>query len=111
MEAFGKNLSKRAADLGMSNAQAARLVGLSERRFANYITGDREPDLATLVRMAQGLKTTPDELLGVSVGGAKGKATKRTALVDRLMIATDRLSERDLELTVIQTEAVAALRR
>jgi transcriptional regulator with XRE-family HTH domain len=111
MEAFGKNLSKRAADLGMSNAQAARLVGLSERRFGNYVEGRREPDLATLVRMAQGLKTTPDELLGVSGGAAKAKATKRTALVNRLIIATDRLSERDLELTVVQAEAVAALRR
>jgi transcriptional regulator with XRE-family HTH domain len=111
MEAFGKNLSKRAADLGMSNAQAARLVGLSERRFGNYVEGRREPDLATLVRMAQGLKTTPDELLGVSGGASKAKATKRTALVNRLIIATDRLSERDLELTVVQAEAVAALRR
>jgi transcriptional regulator with XRE-family HTH domain len=111
MEAFGKNLNKRAADLGMSNAQAARLVGLSERRFANYITGDREPDLATLVRMAQGLKTTPDELLGVSGGATKAKATKRTALVDRLNIAAERMSERDLEITVIQAEALATLRR
>jgi transcriptional regulator with XRE-family HTH domain len=111
MEAFGKNLNKRAADLGMSNAQAARLGGLSERRFANYVTGSREPDLATLVRMAHGLKTTPDDLLGVSGGAAKAKPTKRTALVDRLIIAAERLSERDLELTVVQAEAVAALRR
>jgi hypothetical protein len=63
------------------------------------------------MRMAQGLKTTPDEPLGVSGSATKAKATKRTAFVDRLNIAAERRSERDLEITVIQAEALATLRR
>ena len=63
MEPFASNLRKRAEELGISNAEAARRVGLSERRYGNYVAGRREPDLATLVRIAAVLETSPDRLL------------------------------------------------
>ena len=65
MKAFTENLRKRVDELGLSLAEAARRCGLSERRLANYATGDREPDLATLVKIAETLDTTPDALLGI----------------------------------------------
>lgn len=110
MEVFGKNLAKRAKELGVSNAEAARSVGLSERRFANYVTGLREPDLATLARIASGLKTTPNDLLGVRTADAASN-TKKSQMIDRLILAAEQLLDRDLETAVVQIEAVVKLRR
>lgn len=67
MGPFATNLRTRAEELGLSNAEVARRAGLSERRYGNYVSGRREPDLATLVRIAQVLDSTPDQLL--SFGG------------------------------------------
>ena len=50
METLSQRLRERARHLGISNAEAARRVGLDERRYAHYASGRREPDLATLVR-------------------------------------------------------------
>lgn len=59
-----ENLRKRAEELSVSHAEIARRADLSERRYGNYVSGRREPDLATLVRIAQVLETTPNALLG-----------------------------------------------
>jgi transcriptional regulator with XRE-family HTH domain len=66
-------------------------VGLSERRYAHYVTGTREPDLATLVRIATILETTPNDLLGV---GPEPNRSKRTLLRDRLPAATNAMDDR-----------------
>ncbi len=71
MKVFTENLRRRVEKLGLSLAEAARRIGLSERRFANYAVGAREPDLATLLRIAEKLDTTPDRLLGVETDGAE----------------------------------------
>jgi hypothetical protein len=44
MELFGKNLRARGKELGLTDAEVARLVGIAERRYGFYVTGDREPD-------------------------------------------------------------------
>jgi transcriptional regulator with XRE-family HTH domain len=105
MDAFAAKLRKRAKELQISNAEAARRIGLSERRYAHYVTGAREPDLATLVRIAKVLETTPNDLLGF---GPEPKRAKRTILRDRLLAAANALDERALEIAVIQAEAVAS---
>lgn len=64
METFAKRLRQYVRVLGLSDSEAARRAGLSERRFHNYLAATREPDLATLVRICQSLGTTPDVLLG-----------------------------------------------
>ena len=58
----------------------------------------------TLVRIAEALQTTPNDLLGV---GERRKSSPRSLLVDRLGSAAQGLSDHDLELVVVQTEAVA----
>jgi transcriptional regulator with XRE-family HTH domain len=105
METFAAKLRKRAQELGISNAEAGRRIGLGERRYAHYISGAREPDLATLVRIAKVLETTPNELLGF---GAEPKRSKRAVLKDRLNAAANAMDERALDITVIQAEAVAS---
>ena len=106
MESFASRLKKRAKELGISNAEAGRRAGLSERRYSHYVSGQREPDLATLTRIAGALETSPNELLGF---GPDQKRSKRSILKDRLNIAANAMDERALEITVIQAEALAAL--
>ena len=63
MQQFGNNLRRRAKELGLTDAEVARRVGISERRYGFYVTGDREPDLATLLRIADILQVDADRLL------------------------------------------------
>jgi len=62
--------------------------------------------LATLSRIARALQTTPSELLGF---GPEPKRSRRTALRDRLNAAADAMDDRELEITVVQAEAIAGL--
>ena len=109
MEFFVANLRKRAEQLGLSHAEVARRTGLSERRYGNYVTGRREPDLALLVRIAEVLQTTPNALLGIE--RSAHDSSPRARLTDRLKAAADLMLDADLEAAVIQAEAVVALRR
>lgn len=106
METFARQLRERARQLGISNAEAARRSGLEEGRYGHYIAGRREPDLATLNRIALALNITPNWLLGF-----RPDAHASTLLRDRLNAAAMVMSEDDLETAVVQAEAVIALRR
>jgi transcriptional regulator with XRE-family HTH domain len=105
MDIFSKQIRARAAELGLSNADIARRAGLTERRYSHYVTGAREPDLATLVRIADVLGTTTDELLG---RGGQGAQNKRSALSARLLGAANMIPQSALEILVLQAEALAA---
>jgi transcriptional regulator with XRE-family HTH domain len=109
MEPFASNLRKRAEELGLSHAEVARRVGLGERRYAHYVSGRNEPDLALLVRIAEVLQTTPDGLLGVDT--SRKARSKRALLMERLAAAAETMTDSDLEAAVAQAQAVAALRR
>lgn len=104
MDMLAKKLKERAEQLGISNAEAARRCGLDERRYAHYASARREPDLATLVKIAETLNTTPNWLLGLASHGEK--STKQSSLVDRLVSAGQGMSDKELELFVVQAEAV-----
>jgi transcriptional regulator with XRE-family HTH domain len=108
MQVLGQKLRTRAKELGFSNAEVARRAGLSERRYGFYVTGDREPDLSTLLRICKVLATTPNVLLGVSEDGKEG--SNRAALIERLRTASRALSEQDLQTLAIQVEALVAHR-
>lgn len=108
MESFAANLKKRAHELGLSNAEVARRAGLTERRYGNYITGRREPDLATLVRIATVLESTPNTLLSFDQ-----QATPQTAddlLKAKIASAANALTGGDLELMAVAMQAVASHR-
>ncbi|WP_316172271.1 helix-turn-helix transcriptional regulator [Bradyrhizobium sp. SZCCHNRI3037] len=108
MQVLGQKLRSRAKELGLSNAEVARRAGLSERRYGFYVTGDREPDLSTLLRICKVLASTPNSLLGISEDGKEG--SNRAAILERLRAATRALSEHDLQIVAIQAEALAAHR-
>lgn len=106
MDVFARKLKERAEQLGISNAEAARRCDLDERRYAHYVSGRREPDLATLVKISQKLGTTPNWLLGLSSIGTDG--TARTDMQDRLISAAQMMQDEKLRHLVIQAEALAA---
>ncbi|TGT53514.1 XRE family transcriptional regulator [Mesorhizobium sp. M00.F.Ca.ET.170.01.1.1] len=106
MELFATNLRRRAEQLGLSNAEVARRAGLSERRYGNYVSGRREPDLATLVKIATVLATTPNELLTQPADGANLSLERVTQ--DRIFAATRAMRLNDLERVAIMVEALAA---
>jgi len=108
MKLFASQLRERAAELGISHAEVARRSGLTERRFSNYATGIREPDLATLLRIAGALQTTPDSLLGVV---ERRDSSPRSLLMDRLISAAQPLADEDLEIVIRQVKAFADYRR
>lgn len=104
---FASNLRRRAEELGISNAEVARRVGLSERRYAHYVSGKREPDLATLVRIAGVLGTTPNWLLATETNERQPSSV--ALLRDRLNVAASAMDEQALTIIVVQAEAVASM--
>lgn len=108
MDSFSTNLKRRAQELGLSNAEVARRAGLTERRYGNYITGRREPDLATLVRIATVLESTPNALLRFD--DKPDTATAVDLLKARIAAAANVLSDEDLKVMSIAMDAVASQR-
>jgi transcriptional regulator with XRE-family HTH domain len=103
MEPFATNLRKRAEELRISNAEVARRAGLSERRYGNYVSGRREPDLATLVKIASVLAATPNDLLVAPVP----LGTDVDVALQRATAALSVLHKDDLERIVVMLEALA----
>lgn len=64
MDGVGEILRQRAQELGLTDSEVARRVGISQSRYANYVKDAREPDYTTLVRICRVLGTTPNAVLG-----------------------------------------------
>jgi transcriptional regulator with XRE-family HTH domain len=108
MEPFASNLRRRAEQLGISHAEIARRTGLSERRYGNYVSGQREPDLRTLVRIASTLDVTVDELIGTDLDGRSG--TDEELFQERIAAALKALDSSELRTLVTMIEALAGAR-
>ena len=106
---LGRKLRETAQSLGLADAEVARRAGLTERRYGHYVTGAREPDLATLSRICEVLGVTPNDLLGFSDGTRKVPASDK--LRTRLMSACSTMAKTELESFVVQAEAIAKLKR
>lgn len=103
MKQLAQALKDRARELNLTNAEVARRAGLLERRYGNYAAGVREPDLATFVRIAEVLETTPDALLGIA---KTGKSTDKDRLIDQLTSAAKALTKAELDTVVKQVTAL-----
>ena len=107
MQVLGEQLRTRAKELDLSDAEVARRAGLSPRRYGNYVTGDREPDLQTLVRICRVLTTTPDQLLGFDDARSAKKKSERGRLIEKLNATASLLNDSHLKLAVRQLEVIA----
>jgi transcriptional regulator with XRE-family HTH domain len=108
MQVFAQRIRERARELGLSDAEVARRAGLSERRYGYYATGEREPNLATLIRICEVLAASPNDLLLPS--GKPPPQSARDRLFARIIAATENLMPVDLELAACQLECLMAHR-
>lgn len=63
MDGLGEKLRQRARALGLSDTEVARRLGMSQARYANYVSDKREPDLRTLAEICRILAISPNHLL------------------------------------------------
>lgn len=89
METLSRNLRRRAKELGLSDAEVARRAGLSERRYGHYVSGTREPDFATFMRICEVLTVTPNDLLSEQNTGEPGPREVATMQVVSALAAMD----------------------
>ena len=102
MQGMGERLRVRARQLGWSDAEVARRVGLAQTRYANYVGDKHEPDLATLRRICAVLGISPVELLGTEVPASTGVEALR-ARISAAMLALD---ERSLDVTAMVVDGM-----
>lgn len=69
MEGLGEKLRQRARELGLTDTEVARRLGLSQARYAHYVNDKREPDFRTFVNICRILSTSPDHLFGLDAPG------------------------------------------
>lgn len=68
--AFGQRLRELRTERGISQDRLAQLTGLHRTAISLLERGGREPRLPTILRLAQGMGVSPDELL-IDLGNAK----------------------------------------
>lgn len=105
MRGLGERLKERTRELGLTNSEVARRLGLSQARYSHYANDVHEPDLETLVRIAQTLGMSSDQALGLTPP-AEGDVDD--GLRARLAIAASGLAGPPLEGAVVMIEALAA---
>lgn len=57
------NIKKKRIEKGMTQEKLAQSCEISRQRVTNYEIGIREPNIATLKKLASALECTVDELL------------------------------------------------
>ena len=102
---WGERIKARARELGLTDAAVARALDLPQRRYSAYVNEAREPDFATLLRVCQVLRTTPDAVLGV---GAHAALPPGDADMARIEVAVLGLSEADRARALAVLDALAA---
>ena len=100
---WGLRLRARANELGMTDSDVARRIGMTQRRYSSYVNQAREPNFADLLRICRALSVTPDYVLGV--GGLDAwDDTSRRALA-----ALRRIPSAHWRLALAALEGMAAL--
>lgn len=62
-ELFCENVRNRVSELGISQAELARRMGVSPQYVWSYLTGSKEPGLSVVGRFADALGCRPFDLL------------------------------------------------
>ena len=70
MRGLGARLKRRAGELGLTDVEVARRLGIAQGRYSSWSNDVHEPDLETVVRIARVLGMTADQVLGVVEEGA-----------------------------------------
>jgi len=60
---FRQNMRARRKELGMSQVDLAKAMGVNQPYVSQLESGERSPQLETIAKVAEALSTTPDALL------------------------------------------------
>jgi transcriptional regulator with XRE-family HTH domain len=102
MQEFSDRLRLVTAELGVSDTDVAQMAGLGVSRYAGYVAGESEPDLATLVRLSGVLGITPNDLL--LPDGSHHQTSDRGVMEGRILSALRALRIEDLRLVQSQIQ-------
>lgn len=76
MSVFCDNLKRYRRATGLKQSEMAQILGMTDRGYRNYEIGAREPNLTDLVKIADRLNVSLDDLVGRTF------ARSQDALVD-----------------------------
>jgi transcriptional regulator with XRE-family HTH domain len=82
--AFGREVRRRRAALGLTLEQLAERSGLTPNYIGTVENGRRDPSLSTVLALARGLGAAPGELLG-GVGELSPTSTEAATLLETLL--------------------------
>ena len=92
-----KNLKRFRALAGKTQAETAQQLGVTQHTYSNYELDKTQPDLDTLIKLADYFHTTVDALLGNEVPYLldKSKLTlKQRNIINLLPLMSDRICEK-----------------
>lgn len=61
---FNEKLKQNREEYGCTQKQMAELIGIAPRSYQRYESGEREPNIETLVQIADFFKISLDDLIG-----------------------------------------------
>ena len=61
-----ENLKKIRTERGITQTFVAKKINISRQAYCNYESGARQPDYETLIKIANILETTPNNILGMT---------------------------------------------
>jgi putative transcriptional regulator len=70
---FCERVKARRKELGLTQVEVAKLLGMTQASYAAIESGKREPGLNQVFRVATALETTVHDLLPVLTTGKRGK--------------------------------------
>ena len=66
MTAFSQNLSEKRVNHGLSQKAMAESIGVAQSTYSLYEKGSREPNISKIIKIAEVLSVSVDDLFGVS---------------------------------------------
>ena len=85
MKGFGKKLRDRGKQLGLSQAEVAKRIGISQRRYSHYVNDLREPNLELLKKICRILELDPSIALGARDSLDHDKMVKMPPKVNEML--------------------------
>ena len=104
MANFAQRLKELRTKRNLTQTRLAELMGISPRVYSRWETGDGTPHFDTIVRLADTLGVTLDELAGRKDVTAEAKI--RNPELNRLYGKADQLSDEDQKALVIVLDSL-----
>ena len=109
LDGFGRRLAELRTQRGLSQAELGKLVGASKRVITYYENESPQPPGALLVDLAQALRCSLDELMGLKA--PVERTPPKTARLRKRLQKVEELPAADQRTVLKLVEALAEARR